>query len=787
MKKFFFLLILILSFQTSYSQVFLSGYIQENGSEEKLPFANVIISELDLGTTTNENGYFTLNGDIKEGMVISASYVGYKTESITITNQLLSSPIEINLVALTSTLNEVVIAANSNKFLQTNTEISRHQISTKQINLMPSIGEVDIFRSLQLLPGVSGTSESTSGLHIRGGTPEQNLVLLDGIKVYNVEHFFGFFSAFNANAIKSVDLYKGAFPARYGGRLSGVIDMIGRTGSFNELKGQVTANLLSAGGSIEIPFKNKFSLLIAGRRSFTDLLKTSFFEKLFNQFEDDSGNIEELEEFVPSFNFFDFNSKLSYKPSNKDLITFSYYKGQDNLDEISSTDRLIYPDIGPEKINILGDVSKISKWGNDGYGFKWSRQWNPKFYNVLNISYSEYFNNRDDNYSVNVNIPDTDSTILDFKLKLIQKNNVKDFTARYDGEFVLRKNNNLEFGLEYTKSSVDYTFVRDDTLNLITTDQDSKLYSYYLSYNLNSVKNLKIKLGMRGNRYDFNKKNYFSPRASLDYKIFENLKLKLGYGAHYQFVKMILGESVTSSSRDFWLLANGEDVKIGKATHYVAGISYERDAWLIDFEGFYKELENLTEFSLRYQSSNLRSLFFNGSGEVKGFEVLLQKKIEKYTGWISYTYTDVEHLFPLLNEGKKFPGRNTQKNEFKIFNNYEINGWNFSVSFIYGSGQPYTEPSYKYNINLLDDSKLSFIGVGPKNGSLLPDYHRMDIGVHHIFTFNGTKGDIGLSIFNIYNRANVWYYEYDFNQEPVLKTRVKYLGFVPNINLKFEF
>ena len=652
---------------------------------------------------------------------------------------------------------------------------------------MPSIGEVDIFRSLQLLPGVSGTSESTSGLHIRGGTPEQNLVLLDGIKVYNVEHFFGFFSAFNANAIKSVDLYKGAFPARYGGRLSGVIDMIGRTGSFNEIKGQVTANLLSAGGSIEIPFKKKFSLLIAGRRSFTDLLKTSFFEKLFNQFEDDSGNIEELEEFVPSFNFFDFNSKLSYKPSNKDLITFSYYKGQDNLDEISSTDRLIYPDIGPEKINILGDVSKISKWGNDGYGFKWSRQWNPKFYNVLNISYSEYFNNRDDNYSVNVNIPDTDSTILDFKLKLIQKNNVKDFTARYDGEFVLRKNNNLEFGLEYTKSSVDYTFVRDDTLNLITTDQDSKLYSYYLSYNLNSVKNLKIKLGMRGNRYDFNKKNYFSPRASLDYKIFENLKLKLGYGVHYQFVKMILGESVTSSSRDFWLLANGEEVKIGKATHYVAGISYERDAWLIDVEGFYKELENLTEFSLRYQSSNLRSLFFNGSGEVKGFEVLLQKKIEKYTGWISYTYTDVEHLFPLLNEGKKFPGRNTQKNEFKIFNNYEINGWNFSVSFIYGSGQPYTEPSYKYNINLLDDSKLSFIGVGPKNGSLLPDYHRMDIGVHHIFTFNGTKGDIGLSIFNIYNRANVWYYEYDFNQEPVLKTRVKYLGFVPNINLKFEF
>ena len=786
MKKHSLILLLCLSLFDSFSQVSISGIIQESGSGERLPYANILIKEIDLGTTTNENGYFTLDGNIKEGMVISASYVGYKTESIIITDAVLNGPIEINLVALTSTLNEVVIAANSNKFLQTNTEISKHQISTKQINLMPSIGEVDIFRSLQLLPGVSGTSESSSGLHIRGGEPEQNLVLLDGIKVYNVEHFFGFFSAFNANAIKSVDLYKGAFPARYGGRLSGVIDMIGRTGSFNEIKGQVSVNLLSAGGSIELPFKKKFSLFVSGRRSFTDILETTFFKRIFQQFDDDDDNIEELEEFVPTFNFYDFNSKLSYKPSNKDLITFSFYKGQDNLDETSITDRYVYPDIGPESINILGNISKISKWGNDGYGFKWSRQWNPKFYNTLNISYSEYFNNRDDNYSVKAIIPDNDSTIIDFKLKLIQRNNVKDFTARYDGELVLSKNNNLEFGLEYTKSSVDYTFVRDDTLNLITTDQDSKLYSYYLSYSLNSIKNLKLKIGSRGSRYDFNKKNYFSPRINFDYKIVENIKFKLGYGIHYQFVKMILGESVTSSSRDFWLLANGEDVKIGKATHYVAGISYERNAWLIDLEAFYKKLENLTEFSLRYQSMDLRSLFFNGSGEIKGFEVLMQKKIEKYTGWISYTYTDVDHLFPLLNEGKNFPGYHSQKNEFKIFNNYEINGWNFSVSFIYGSGQPYTEPSYKYNVNLLDDSQLTFIGVGPKNGSLLPDYHRMDLAAHHIFNFNGIKGDIGVSIFNLYNRVNTWHYEYDFNQDPVLKTKVKYLGFVPNVNIKFE-
>ena len=140
-----------------------------------------------------------------------------------------------------------------------------------------------------------------------------------------------------------------------------------------------------------------------------------------------------------------------------------------------------------------------------------------------------------------------------------------------------------------------------------------------------------------------------------------------------------------------------------------------------------KYVKNITEFSLRFQNTNLNSLFFNGDGEVKGFETLLQKKIDKYTGWISYTYIDAENIFPLLNYGNPFPAPNTQKNEFKVFNNYEINGWNFSLNFIYGSGKAFTEPSYNYSITLLDDSELNYIGVGPKNGSLLPDYHRLDL------------------------------------------------------------
>ena len=787
MLKYFFQVSFLFLFNNSFSQVVLSGYIEEEGSGERLPYSNVYISEIEVGSSANENGYFTIIGAIESGMTLNASYVGYKTQNITLTDDMLRGDLVISLTALTSTLNEVVVSTESSKFLQATSEISNHRMSVQQISLMPSIGEVDIFRSLQLLPGVSATNENSSGLYIRGGQPQENLVLLDGIKVYNVDHFFGFFSAFNANAIKSVDLYKGAFPSKYGGRLSSVIDLTGKVGSFNEVKGSLNVNLLSASASVEVPFLDKFSFFASGRRSFTDILQTSFFEKIYDQFDPDD-DIENLDPWVPKFNFYDLNAKLSYKPTRDDLITLSFYSGEDNLIETSDTRRSQYPRVGNiDEIEIRGDLDRISRWGNNGYSLKWSKQWNPKFFNNINISYSEYYNYQDDSYFVNAIIPELDSTIFDFSVILDQDNKVEDFTARYDAELLSGKNNKLEFGLEFTKSDIHYLFVRDDTISIIDNTQLSDLYSAYVSYNLTSVKNLNLKLGLRASRYELTKKNYFVPRFQLDYEFVKNIKIKLGYGVHNQFVKQIIGENVTSRSRDFWQLSDDEDINVGESTHYIAGLSYENNSWLFDTELFYKDVKNITEFSLRFQNTNLNSLFFNGDGEVKGFETLLQKKIDKYTGWISYTYIDAENIFPLLNYGNPFPAPNTQKNEFKVFNNYEINGWNFSVNFIYGSGKAFTEPSYNYSITLLDDSELNYIGVGPKNGSLLPDYHRLDISVHHIFNIQKSKGDIGISVFNLYNKINTWYYEYNFDQRPYERQTKKYLGFTPNVSFKLTF
>ena len=259
------------------------------------------------------------------------------------------------------------------------------------------MGEVDIFRSLQLLPGVSGTNESSAGLFVRGGTPDQNLVLLDGMTVYKVDHFFGFFSAFNANAVKDVQLFKGGFPAKYGGRTSSVVDLTGKTGSFEKIKGSAGINFLSANAMVEIPFAKKFSLLLAGRRSYTDVIQSGLYKNITGNFLDNNQQIGNLSfnELEPSFYFYDWNGKLSFRPSDKDMISLSVYNGKDFLDQSRTLLRVI--DFGSSipvrHVNI--DIAEKTDWGNKAGSLKWSRQWNSKWYSNLLVAGSKYFSNYD--------------------------------------------------------------------------------------------------------------------------------------------------------------------------------------------------------------------------------------------------------------------------------------------------------------------------------------------------------------------------------------------------------
>ena len=772
------------------AQYSISGKLVEEGSGEPLSYATIIIKSKNVGTTSNVDGFFTLFGIPSDSSIIQFSYIGYTLKEIPFNQLTTNAPIALK--PITTSLNEVIIQAEANSYINVQEGISKVRLSTKQITTLPSIGEVDIFRSLQLLPGVSGTNESSAGLFVRGGTPDQNLVLLDGMTVYKVDHFLGFFSAFNANAVKDVQLYKGGFPAKYGGRTSSVVDLTGKTGSFEKVKGSVGVNFLSANGMVELPFGKKFSLLVAGRRSYTDVIQSGVYKNITGNFINNDQQFRNLDfnEIEPNFYFYDWNAKLSFKPSTKDMISISTYNGNDFLDQSRTVLREIDFGSNIPIRQVTLDIDEQTDWGNKAGSLKWSRQWNSKWYSHVLVAGSEYFSNYTIQALFQLTIPSMDSLVNEFKAAGVETNRVRDYSFNIDNELQLSEKHKLSFGAAHTLTAIEYSAIRDDTINILTSNQKSYYTSLYAADTWNPFSKLTLEAGLRASYYELTDDFLYSPRASLGYQITNKIKIKAAYGLHYQFVNRIINETITEGARDFWLLADGKLVDISSATHYVIGASYESNGWLFDMEGYWKELEGLSEFSLRFRTEEefkAEELFFTGSGAAKGVEFLIQKKAGQYAGWLSYTLGQVYHTFLDLNEGDAFYALHDQRHELKLVNSFDIGEWSVAANFVFGSGKPFSEPEGFYTIEQLNGNDLQFVSVGKKNGSRIPAYHRLDLSAHHRFSIGKAKADLGVSLFNIYGRKNVWYYKFDFQQTPFLRTDVNYLGFTPNISFNITF
>lgn len=378
-----------------------SGVVKDKNTGETLPFATVTAKGNNNGVTTNIDGYFTLFDVPFDTSVLVVNYIGYQNKLVRLSPETDVSQLDMLLEDFGVQLLEIVVKSNKEEqLLSASTGISRIGISPAALAKLPSYGEKDIFRSLQLLPGVSGSNESSSGLYVRGGTPDQNLVLFDGFTVYHVDHLFGFFSAFNANAVKDVQLYKGGFDAKYGGRLSSVVELTGKEGNTKEFNMGLGLSLLSVNAFVEAPFADgKGSFLVAGRRSF----QSSFYNNIFDAYTESNeaastetgGRIAQLET-QPNTFFYDLNAKASYRPNSKDVFSFSFYNGQDNLDNSSSLDESVFTSRG---INIDFSFDRINtdltKWGNWGASTKWSRRWSNQLYSNANLSYSNYYSERD--------------------------------------------------------------------------------------------------------------------------------------------------------------------------------------------------------------------------------------------------------------------------------------------------------------------------------------------------------------------------------------------------------
>lgn len=778
----------------------LSGYVKDRETGEALPYAVVMLKGSANAVETNANGFFTLQNVPSDTAVLQISYLGYLTTYVRLDPKMSKNNLILEMTAepeSVTELEEVVIKSEREDLMQLNKHegLSMIKMSPKQISNLPNIGERDIMRSMQLMPGIASSNESSSGLYVRGGTPDQNLVVYDGFTVYQVDHLYGFFSAFNPNALKDIQLYKGGYESRFGGRLSSVTEITGKDGNEKKMNAGGDLSLLGVNGYIESPIGQKATFILAARKSYKGLL----YNKIFDTFNSSSSSSQGTQSFGPGGGnnqtqatsyFYDINSKFTYKPNKKDAISLSFFNGTDKLDNGFKLNNYNAP-AGMPSMSLNINNTDLTKYGNTGASLRWNRNWNPKIYGSTLVSFSNYFSKRDRTNTITNTDDSGDEQTR--KMGIMENNNLKDFSLKTDYTYDLSSKHQLGFGAFATRFFIKYSFSQNDTSSILDKSDQGSLLGTYLQDKIKLMNNkLLLTPGIRLNYFDQTNKMYYEPRFNASYAITPKLSARVATGKFYQFTNRIVREDILSGSKDFWLLSNNTNIPVSSSLHYIAGFSYETPKYVFAVEGYYKDLKGLSEYSLRYTSSrqniSYEENFYTGSGYSKGVEFLAQKKFGKLNGWVSYTLSQSRNKFEVYSPNY-FPAYQDVTNEFKVVSMYKWRKWNFSATWIYATGKPYTAPAGAYSVTLLDGTTQDYYSTSDKNSLRLPAYHRLDLAANYTLRFKDSANDvgsIGFSLFNVYDRKNIWYKQYSIVDSDIVVTNVNYLGITPNITLTLK-
>ncbi len=780
-----------------------SGVVKDQGGE-RIPFASVSVKGTKLGTRTNAEGLFTVMGLPDSACTLVVQHLGYKQAVLDVNPRTTKMQnLVVTMLSADIKTKRVEVTAEQETFVKAEKTPSLTTISPKQFQSLPSIGQPDVFRSLQLLPGISGTNDGTSGLFVRGGTPDQNLVLFDGMTIYHVDHFFGFFSAFNPDAVKDVQFYKGGFPAMYGGRLSSVVELTGKTGRSDGIHGSINANLISLSGTIEAPITDKGNLLVAFRRSYKlfsyDALSKAITDQQQSSRTLGGGTGRGLPAFIaqstPDSYFYDLNAKFTYNITPRDILSVSWFSSSDEIDNSLDFSNIQlpagFPGAGSGRFNPanLPKITDKNLQGNLGASAKWFHSWDnvEGLYTTVVGSFSQYSSSyvfKNERASTDANQPRIGSN---------EQNLTYDASLRIDNEWQIEQNHQLKFGLQSSMLGSSYSRLFStpfrSTADTFRVNDEGLQTSLYAQDTWQALPNLDITGGLRLSHYTITGQAYLEPRASIRYEISPEFAVKGAVGRYYQYVNRIVNENLTEGSRDFWKLSDAV-LTPSSANHFIAGFTLQNGGWLLDVEAYYKQLYDVVEFSQRLRrNADEQYSFFKGNGSARGLEVLLQKKTGWLTGWISYTLSRTESYFPEIN-ANPFPAAQDQTHELKAILSADLgDDWKLSSTFIYGSGRPFTAPVSQYTLGLLGDMSESYVHVGEKNGNRLPAFHRLDVSLTKKISEPGEALQMlaGLSVFNVYNRKNVSYYRYDFSTSPVLITEVTSLGITPTLFVQIEF
>lgn len=777
-----------------------SGYVSDLKNGEALANAKIFVASLNKGALTNNYGFYslTLPAGIYE---VEYRYTGYPTikKSVDLGSKNVLLSLELGLKDGEKTFEEVVV--NGKKADNVNsTKLGQMELDIDQIKRLPAfMGEVDVIKAIQLLPGVSSVSEGGQGFYVRGGGPDQNLVVLDEGVVYNAAHLFGFFSVFNSDAVKSVNLIKGGMPANFGGRLSSVLEVNMNEGNNKRLAVKGGLGAISSRLTIEGPLKkDKGSFIISGRRTYIDVLAKAF--------------IPDTSPFAGSgYYFYDLNAKLNYKFGEKDRLFLSGYYGKDVFNFSDNE----------------GGFKVEMPWGNGIAALRWNHLFNSKLFMNISTTFSDYkfqFASQQD----------------EFRFALLS--GIQDYGAKADFSYYPNDRHRIKWGGNYIYHIFTPTSVsaEQDTTEF-NTGAAQKLYSHeeaiYLLDEFDANDRLRINVGLRYGMYQhvgpftrYIKGDITTPDTTINYapneliKFYHGLEprfsfryltglhssIKGGYAYNYQYVHLT-SLSAVSLPTDIWFPTT-DLAKPQKGFQASLGYfqNFADDKYEASVEVYYKGMKNVIEFKegalpTDNVNDNTDNLLVFGEGWAYGIEFFFKKAVGRFTGWIGYTWAKTERRFPDLNSGEVYPAKYDRRHDMNLVGTFKLNdSWIFSGSFIYATGNTLTLPTSWY----VQDQNLLF-NYGARNSTRMAPYHRLDVAAtwydkaykeatdmttgQTIKVKKKLRNNVAISVYNIYNRANPFFLFVDNDGDFLngdFKLTVKQVSLfpiIPSVTWNFEF
>ena len=754
----------------------LSGTIIDKRTGETLIGATVLDTRSGKGTVTNVYGHYSLTLK-RDSVNLKVSYVGYEPQFFALK---LDKNRELNVqLAASVTLDEVVITAERPGDVRSS-QMSANVMTMEKIKSVPVMfGEADLIKALQLMPGVQSGSEGNSGMYVRGGGPDENLFLLDGVPLYNVSHMGGFFSAFNTDAVKNVTLYKGSFPARFGGRLSAVLDVTQNNGNDKELHGNLSVGLISAKFNLEGPIvKEKTTFSLSARRTYAELFvipAIMWLNDATSEEETQGPTLAQNAKFDAGYWFYDINAKLTHKFSDKSRLYASFFIGDDKIHGKVHTVTSLNEDI------YLGFENK---WGNMVGALRWNYELSPKLFLNLAANYTQYHNSIIGSVEKLATPNDANASTMQGDYN----SGIREATLRADFDLTPNPEHLVKFGLAATRhwftpevasASIDYfdSIQMNQALhidsNIMSGTVPANEFVLYGEDDWSITETVKLNYGLHLSAFSVHGRLYKSiqPRLSGRVMLSDDLSVKVGYARMTQYVHLLSTTSVTLPT-DLWVPVT-DRVEPMTSDQIAAGVSYSFSG-IADFsvEAYYKKMDNLIEYkdgaTFFGSSEHWENLVYSGRGWSYGVEFLVQREFGDLTGWIGYTWSRSMRQFDrqgqVLNGGNPFPAKYDRRHDLSIVLSYKVSPRvDVSATWVFSTGNAASLATQTYPVAAEDPDDYDEGAVKPtgsvnviegRNNYRMPNYHRLDLGANFHRQFKRARRTISVSIYNVYNRQN---------------------------------